>query len=43
MIYLTRGDTYMLEHEQAHCRGYDHPGESTMRDAWARWKASGGR
>ena len=26
------------EHERGHCRGYDHRGESAMRDAWAAYK-----
>lgn len=25
----------ILEHEHDHCAGRDHPGESTLRDAWA--------
>jgi hypothetical protein len=35
-IYL-RGDypsKRVLDHELLHCRGYDHPGESSIRDAW---------
>lgn len=31
----------VLEHEQAHCRGYDHYGSSAFREAWARAKANG--
>jgi hypothetical protein len=30
-----------LDHEQAHCLGYDHPGSTMVRDAWARAKAAG--
>lgn len=27
-----------LAHERLHCAGRDHVGESTLRDAWARYK-----
>lgn len=27
------------EHEAMHCDGHDHEGESTLRDAWAAYKA----
>ena len=30
------------EHELEHCRGFDHPGDSTIRSAWLSWKASRG-
>jgi hypothetical protein len=30
----------VLEHERLHCQGYDHPGETTMRDILARFNAS---
>lgn len=33
----------VMEHERAHCRGYDHPYDARMRDAWARWKEKNGR
>ena len=36
-IYLGTEDKSVYEHELLHCKGYDHPGESTMRDAWAKW------
>lgn len=26
---------WMIRHEEAHCKGYDHYGDSIMRDAWA--------
>lgn len=32
---------YTLDHERAHCLGYDHPGSSAVRQAWARAKAAG--
>lgn len=38
-ILIAKEDSSVLEHEKMHCLGYDHPGESTMRDAWAKWKA----
>jgi hypothetical protein len=31
---------WVLEHERAHCAGFDHPGETTMRDAWAGYLGS---
>jgi len=31
----------LLQHERAHCRGYDHPGSTRTRDAWERAKANG--
>jgi hypothetical protein len=31
----------VLEHERAHCQGFDHPGSSQGRNAWARAKAAG--
>lgn len=37
-IYLASADPAVLEHERLHCRGYDHPGEASMRDAWVKWK-----
>lgn len=30
----------VLQHEISHCHGSDHEGQSTLRDAWAAWKAS---
>lgn len=35
-------EPFIIEHEHAHCAGYDHPGASTMRDYWGRWKLAGG-
>jgi hypothetical protein len=29
----------VIEHERLHCQGYDHPGESTMRNILARFNA----
>lgn len=41
MIYLSSQDPAALEHERAHCRGYDHVGDTNRsRNAWERWKAS---
>lgn len=37
-IYLASSDPEVLAHERLHCLGYDHPGESTMRNAWTRWR-----
>lgn len=40
-IYLTTKSTEVLEHEQGHCKGYDHVGENNRsRNAWERWKAN---
>lgn len=30
---------WVLDHELGHCHGADHFGESTLRDAWASYKA----
>lgn len=30
----------ILEHEQIHCRGGQHPGDTTLEDAWRAFKAS---
>ena len=42
MIYLSyRNTPGALEHESAHCKGYDHVGEANRsRNAWEQWKAS---
>lgn len=40
VIYITKDAApEVLEHEMDHCRGGDHPGESTLRDAWSLYKA----
>ncbi len=42
-ILVRAGETlepYWEEHERQHCAGYDHHGESTLRDSWAKYKAS---
>lgn len=39
-IYLSTDNAAVIEHEKMHCLGYDHPGESTMRDWWEKWKRS---
>lgn len=31
---------FVMEHERRHCLGYDHPDESTLRDAWEAFKAT---
>ena len=36
-IYVT-GPAH-LEHERMHCAGYDHIGDSTLRDAWEEYKS----
>lgn len=39
-IYLATDDPATLLHEHYHCKGFDHAGESTLRDAWARYKGA---
>lgn len=41
-IYVVSRDPALLAHESGHCRGFDHPGDATMRNAWERHKARGG-
>lgn len=36
--YENGAGDWVKKHEHAHCRGYDHPGSTTMRDAWERYK-----
>ena len=38
-IYLSKQSAEALEHERAHCAGYDHVGDAgRSREAWERWK-----
>lgn len=37
-IYTWTNNRGVIEHERAHCYGYDHRGESGMRDAWESYK-----
>lgn len=30
---------YVVRHERLHCQGYDHPGDTTLRDVLARYEA----
>ena len=34
-----RPQPYVMEHERLHCRGYDHAGDTTLRDVLARYNA----
>ncbi len=34
-----RPQPYVMEHERLHCQGYDHPGDTSLRDALARYNA----
>lgn len=34
---------WVMQHEYAHCRGYDHPGADTFRKGWQLWKKRNGR
>lgn len=39
VMWLCSNSAWVREHEEAHClEGRDHPGESTMRDSWERFK-----
>jgi len=35
-IITSTDDERVMEHERAHCRGYDHVGETTLADVWGR-------
>ena len=37
-VYTATSTPWIVEHEEKHCLGYDHYGDSTMRDAWKQWK-----
>lgn len=37
-IYTTTDDPDVMAHERMHCKGYDHVGSTTLRDAWEKWK-----
>ena len=43
-IWLSQGMAWksLVEHERLHCRGYDHVGETNMRDFLARYQAATG-
>ena len=34
-----RPQPYVMEHERLHCRGFDHPGGSSLQEALARYNA----
>ena len=40
VVWMPTGenDPSILEHELMHCRLLDHPGDSTLRDAWTAYK-----
>lgn len=39
-IYLANKAPELLEHERAHCKGYDHVGQAgRSQQAWERWKS----
>jgi hypothetical protein len=41
MIYIVKGDQEGLEHERAHCQGYNHVGENGKTEkAWEQWKSN---
>lgn len=39
-VYVPEGAArdFFIRHELAHCNGYDHVGETALRDAWEVWK-----
>lgn len=39
IIYTPSLASWIMDHERAHCRGYDHPGETTFRDHFEQWRA----
>lgn len=39
-IYTATDDPHVMEHELAHCEGYDHIGSTTLADGWRDWKAN---
>src|SRR3990167_2186056 len=34
-------DTNILTHERLHCQGYDHIGDSILKDEWRKYKLTG--
>jgi len=42
-IYTHSRAEWLIEHETAHCKGYDHIGSSELREAWEAWKRKLGR
>lgn len=42
-VYLQVDSRAIEAHERAHCAGYDHPGDDTMRGLWEgyKWKGNG--
>lgn len=39
MIYIVKGDQEGLDHERAHCKGYNHVGDvGKTEKAWESWK-----
>lgn len=43
-IYLATKDPAVLEHERAHCRGYNHVGDvNHARNNWEQWKKANGK
>ena len=37
-VYLQIDSRTIEAHERAHCAGYDHPGDDTMKSLWATYK-----
>lgn len=41
-VYLQFDSKAIEDHERAHCAGYDHPGDDTMKALWAGYKKMDG-
>jgi hypothetical protein len=39
LIFALEDDDSHLPHERLHCRGYDHPGGTSLREYYERWMA----
>lgn len=38
-VYTATDDEYALEHEDTHCRGFEHYGSNVLATYWRAWKA----
>ena len=42
IVYNGLPDVSVVQHEWAHCEGWDHVGETTLTDRWSAWKKNHG-